>query len=210
MAMGHVRDDLRALGASDVLVELAERATRDEYAHSVWCEEWSRRFELGADERDRSGREPWIADSRVVEPRGVEPLRFRGATQEEDRLLRVALCCLTETYGCLVLQQARPHLADASLRQLNQRHMSDELNHSRLGWAFLASLVGARRSCVRDWLPDLLVALEEIVEESSEMDRDDLVPHGYFSRNVLRDAHREAVDGLILPGLKRLNLWRVA
>src|SRR5262245_61620579 len=122
----HVLDDLRAEGSPDPVLALAERAVKDEYQHAIWCSDWARRF--------------GHASNGELRPRSEAPITFRGAAAEENRLLRIALCCLSETVGCFILRQVRPTITEPELRNLNQRHMADELQHSRVGWAHLSTL----------------------------------------------------------------------
>src|SRR3954464_12076123 len=73
----HVLADLRAEHAAPAVLELAERAVQDEYQHVQWCREWAVRF--------------GHPDEEIV-PRGERPIAFRGATEEQNRLLRITLC----------------------------------------------------------------------------------------------------------------------
>jgi len=188
----HVLDDLKRERAPDPIVELAERAVADEHRHALWCRDWAVRF----------GRE----GSQQVLPRSTEPLRFRGAGEHENRVLRVLLCCFTETVGCFILRHVRPVVAEPELRRLNQRHLADELQHSRVGWGFLTALSGADRTWLRSWTPKLLGLLPEACCAGPELDREDLVPFGYFTPRLLRAAHQEALAEVIIPGLEHLEL----
>jgi hypothetical protein len=93
----HVLADLRAEGSPESVVKLAERAVEDEYQHTQRCRAWALRFGHPGGE---------------LTPRGDRPLAFRGATTIENRLLRITLCGLSETVGCLVLRHARPSIRD--------------------------------------------------------------------------------------------------
>jgi hypothetical protein len=184
--------DLRAEGSPAPICELAERAVEDERQHAGWCREWALHFGHPADVETR--------------PRSFEPVRFPGASEAQNRLLRILLCCFTETVGCLILQQVRPVVTDPELRLLNQRHLADEIQHSRVGWAHLAALAPSARETVRAWTPRLLALLPKVCCEGPELDRDELVPYGYFTPRLLRAAHEEAVRDIILPGLAHLGL----
>lgn len=187
----HVRDDLVAEGSPAAVVALAGRAVEDEYAHAQFCREWAMRF-------GHSGG--------ALEPRGEEPARFVGASDAENRLLRIGLCCLTETVGCFMLQGVRPAIRDGELRRLNQRHMSDELRHSRVGWGHLSTLDAERKRILGAWMPKLLALLPRICVDGPEDDREDLVPFGYFTPRLLKSAHDQAVEEVILPGFEQLGI----
>lgn len=187
----HVLADLRAERSPEAIVALAERAVDDERRHAEWCREWAVRFgHPGGD----------------LAPRADRPVSLPGATEETNRLLRIALCCMTETVGCVILRHARRRTTGPELRRLQRRHMADELQHARVGWGHLATLDTRKRALLRQRLPELIAVLPHACCEGPELDRDDLVPWGYFTPTLLRAAHDEAVRDLILPGLRHVGL----
>ncbi|HEY4158136.1 MAG TPA: hypothetical protein VGM29_08560 [Polyangiaceae bacterium] len=194
----HVLADLRSEHAPAAVIALAERAVADEHKHALFCRDWAVRFGHAGGE---------------IEPRGTRPIAFRGATDEQNRLLRITLCCFNETIGCVVLRHVRPVLTDPELRDLNRLHMADELQHSRVGWAYLATLSATQRDTLRAWVPTLLGLVKKGWCDGSALERaerEELVPFGYFSLRLLRAAHDEAVESVILPGLQHLGLARAA
>ena len=187
----HVLADLRAEQATPAVLELAERAVQDEYQHAQWCRDWAVHFGHPGGE---------------ISARGERPIAFRGATEAQNRLLRIVLCCMNETVGCVVLRHVRPTLTMPELRELNRRHMADELQHSRVGWAHLATLRAEQRAFLQPWLPVLSRLVKQSWCEGTEEEHEDLVPFGYFSLRLLRAAHDEALSELILPGFQHLGL----
>lgn len=187
----HVLADLRNEGSPAAVVELAERAVTDEYQHAVFCSEWAARFGHPVGE---------------LRPRSERAATFVGATDAENRLLRITLCCFTETVGCFILQHVRPVVTDSDLRHLNRRHLADELQHSRVGWGHLASLDEARKTFLRGRIPGLLRLLPGICCDGPEEDYEDLIPFGYFTPRLLRAAQDEALREVILPGLRHMGL----
>jgi hypothetical protein len=187
----HVLEDLRAQQAPTVLVTLAERAVADEYRHAMWCRDWAVRF------GHRGGQ---------VRPRSERKVTFVKASEVENQLLRIALCCFTETVGCVILRLIRPSIEHPELLELNHRHMSDELQHSRVGWGYLATLDAPRKNWLSSRLPELFTLLRTACCEGDERDEEALVPFGYFTPRLLRAAHDEAVRDLIRPGLHHLGI----
>lgn len=192
----HVVADLRAEGSPAPIQELAERAVRDEYQHAVWCREWAVRFG-----------HPEEVETR---PRSREPLAFRGATDRENRLLRILTCCFTETVGCFILRHVRKVVTDPELRRQNLRHLADEVQHSRVGWGHLATLTPTARELIAPWVRDVLALLPQACCDGPELELEALVPFGYFTPRLLRAAHDEAVRDVILPGLAHVGLGACA
>ncbi|HEX9294894.1 MAG TPA: hypothetical protein VF881_03645 [Polyangiaceae bacterium] len=192
VAFRHVLQDLRIEHSPASVLALAERAVADEYQHAVWCREWAEQFG-----------HPTGVDLR---PRSEQPLRFSGCSEAENRLLRIAFCCLTETVGCFLLRHVRPALRDPDLKKLNRRHLADELQHSRVGWAHLSTLGERQRDFLAEWMPKLLELLPTVCCDGPEEEREDLVAYGYFTPSLLRNAHAEAVEEVILPGLEHNGL----
>jgi hypothetical protein len=191
----HVVADLRAEGSPESVVALAERAVEDEYHHTQRCRAWAIRFGHPGGE---------------ITARGEKPIAFRGATEVQNRLLRITLCGLSETIGCLVLRHARPLIEDPDLREFNRHNMADEVQHSRVGWGHLATTSRAQRDFLRPWVPALLRILRGSWCESGELEREDLIPFGYFSGRLLRAAYNEAVESVIWPGMAHLDIARPA
>ncbi|HEY3501072.1 MAG TPA: hypothetical protein VGK73_40540 [Polyangiaceae bacterium] len=187
----HVLADLRAENTPQAILALAERAVEDEHRHALFCRDWAVRFGHPGGE---------------VVPRSTEPIRFRGATERENRLLRILLCCFTETTGCFVLRHVRRVMVDPELRRNNQRHLADELQHSRVGWGHLSTLSPRDRALLRAWTPAVLSLLPEACCEGPEEEREELVPYGYFTPRLLRAALDEALADVIQPGLLHLGL----
>lgn len=193
VGFGHVLDDLKQEQAPAALLALAERAIEDEYQHALWCRDWAVQFGHAGGE---------------VKPRTERRLVFAGANERENRLLRIVLCCFTETVGCVILRLIRPRITVPALLELNHRHMSDELQHSRVGWGYLATLDDAQKTFLATRLGELFRMLKISCCEGTEQDDDALVPFGYFTPRLLHAAHDEAVRELILPGLDHLDIQR--
>ena len=104
----------------------------------------------------------------------------------------------------------RPVVENSELRKLNQRHLADELQHSRVGWGHLTTLNRRNKDVLKSYVPMLLLLLPSACCEGPEQDFEDLVPHGYFTPRLLRAAHDEALREVVLPGLDYLGWGQTA
>jgi hypothetical protein len=183
-------------GAAPTLVDLAERAIDDEFRHA----------ELSRVVASR------IAGKELPMPERLpfETPRHEGATPElRDALFVVGQCALNETtasaYLEACLQRAEGSVARSALREL----LSDEIDHGRIGWAYLASLDPATRAQVARWLlPMAYVNLKNWRKETP----DDpghaaaMTLHGAPQPSIIHAALVDALKSLVVPGLRQLEM----
>src|SRR5204863_1917294 len=120
---------LAALHAPDELVALAARGIDDELRHAELCHHVASRVA-----------------GQALEPPAPLPFALPAINAPEElrhSLYVLGHCALNETtasaYLRIALADASGALAHAALREL----LSDEIDHSRLGWAHLATLPAA-------------------------------------------------------------------
>ena len=184
--------DLRALGAPDVLTELAERAVGDEHRHVDWC----LRFAAF-----------WGEEARAL-PRlsGTRPLTFDGASEHDNRILRTVFGgCFSETVACEVLLASQAELTLESVRRLNQQHIAEEVGHARLGWGLLGwSGLGARdRSMIAAFAPEMAALTRSLWCGPKRQLDPELQALGYLSLPMVEAACERALTGVTLPGLEQ-------
>lgn len=188
---------MAALGAPQPLLDLADQATKDERKHGYWGRDFSLRFG-GTDDSL-----PTASRTRLLE--------FPAASPRDNRVLRIAFCCFNETVGCHVLQDIRPRVQEPELRRNNRQHMADEVQHARIGWAFLSMLGAADRTLIHRYRSLLLRMVQISCTEGPERDDlDHLVPYGYFTKTVLRAAYERALTEVIEPGLRHFAITEAA
>ncbi|MBK6692965.1 MAG: hypothetical protein IPG50_12310 [Myxococcales bacterium] len=183
-------------GAAAPLCALAHRAVDDELRHT---------------ELSRLVASHFAGRALAPAPRLVlEPPRHKGASPAlRDTLYVVGQCVLNETTAGVFLESclevAEGELARAALREL----LSDEIEHGRLGWAYLASLPVDERRAVSPWLlPMAFLNLRQWRYETpvDERHTDGLARHGAPPAELLHGALVDALRTLIVPGLKELEI----
>lgn len=187
-AFAHIAGVLAEAGAGADLVALAARAVTDEVRHAELCRRVASAF---------AGRE-------LPPPRRlpVQIPRHDGASPVLRRVLHVVgMCCLNETTGSAFLEVcragARGRLVRAALHEL----LSDEIDHARLGWAFVASVDAATRAELAAWLPRMIeLNLAEWRNRPRRAITAALVAQGCPTWQAVDDAVVAAIDELIRPG----------
>lgn len=183
-------------GASADLVELALRAVDDEYRHTELSRVVASRF---------AGRE-LAAPERLV----LEAPAHRGASSElRDTLFVVGQCVLNETTASAFLETCNAHAEGGVARSALRELLSDEIEHGRMGWTYLASVDERTRAEVSRWLLPMTYLNLRIWKKESPLDphhSDTLVAHGAPPASVLHAALIDAIRTLILPGFRQLGM----
>jgi hypothetical protein len=187
-----LRRGLVLLGAPDDLVGRAERAVEDEVRHAAICRHVASRY-AGSP----------IAESPVE---STAPPRFAGASEREARVLHVVLhACLNEGFAVAYLgaclSAATAPLAHAAVREL----IRDEVQHARLGWAFLVWAPPADRALVQEALPALVSHAESLWLDATGYPETLPPGHGCLDLSELRALVARARAELIVPGFRHLG-----
>ncbi|HET9956356.1 MAG TPA: hypothetical protein VFQ61_17730 [Polyangiaceae bacterium] len=193
----HVLNAATALEADGPVLTLARRAIGDELRHAELCRRVAERYARSE-------------NPKAAEMSPIPQPRFRGCSERESALLCLVMhCCVNETIASAYLKHcldaARGNVARVALRCL----LRDEVDHSRLGWAHLASsrVDESERRTVGDAMPELLHAVRAAWLASDD-DLSEAAPEGHGSLPI-RDvaaAVLAAVNDLIIPGLAHVGV----
>jgi rubrerythrin len=186
---------LEAAGAPRALVELAERASKDETRHAAHCERLFRGL----------GGKHLTAVEHVVEyapPSLPEPERL---TYE-----LVSQCCVAETQSTATLVTLLEAAETAELKAVLHELARDEVHHSRLGWAYLA---WARPRVDFRFLGPLLPGMiagsagpEMFTAPPEETDRPELLRQGVVPQSLRRKVYVETLESVVFPGFETLGV----
>lgn len=111
---------MEQFGVARELIQRTREATEDERRHADLCLEVARRF---------GGEEPTF-----------EPYEFWREPDGREVLLSnvVATCCMVETLNAPFLTICLETARDTEMRDVLRALLKDEINHAKLGWAYLA------------------------------------------------------------------------
>jgi hypothetical protein len=183
-------------GAAPELVRLAKRSIDDEYRHAELSRVVATRFaarELPA---------PNLLELKVP--------AHKGASDElRDTLHVVGQCILNETTATAFLESCLAHATGGVAKHALKELLSDEVDHGRIGWAYLASTSAATRREVGRWLLPMAYLNLQIWKEESPLDPNhlpELSAHGAPPGAIIHEALVDALLTLIVPGLQQLNV----
>jgi hypothetical protein len=193
--------ELAEQGCDPVVLSLVTRASCDEVRHAEIC----RRFAVA-----------------LLGPESV-PASFRGLPKvpmhpdapPSDRVLFhvVEMCCMSETLTGVYFTEMLARTTDAVAREAIESLLEDEIDHGRVGWAYLAERARERTT------GDLAAALPAMLERTFHVvlgragdrgaARDDdakLESCGYLGPRAAADVYARALHDVILPGFEQLGV----
>jgi hypothetical protein len=198
-AFSMLATELAAEGCDPVVLSLLTRAASDEVRHTEIC----RRMAV-----------------ELLGPANV-PARFRGVpsipkhegASEEARNLRhvVEMCCLSETFTGVFLTEMLARMpsgkAGGTPRMAVESLLEDEIDHGRVGWAFLAARAREKRL---DGLAEAMPAMLDRTmgwvmdwcESTPEEDSPALEAVGYVGSNSSATIFRRTLRDVIVPGFE--------
>jgi hypothetical protein len=194
-SFAQITGELIALGAERSLIRIAADAVGEETRHAdLW-------LELAGTYQGHKA--PW-------QPAGDPNLPSYPSAEAwlVPALRVVGMCCINETIATVRLREASKLARVGPLKQVLRRILADEIHHSRLGWAFLASsrVSTPIRHGLSAWLVPLLKAnLESLFADVRKLD-DSLSAHGVPSQEQTRTDVLAALNELVLPGFDNAGL----
>ncbi len=180
---------LDALDAHDALVELAARASADEARHATLCVELAAKLGVATED-----------------PAPVAPRELTTGVPDSWRALAecAALSCVTESLSTVALTAMRERAERGDVRRVLHEVLRDEIDHARLGWAYVSSVQDAD---AKAWLGRQLPAIVDgaVTDELFSSDEEDprmreLEGLGCLARASRREVFVAALRDVIAPG----------
>jgi hypothetical protein len=187
--------DLTEVQAPQVVVDLAQRGAEEESKHIRICMD-------------------------LVEAMGANierpaPPDFRLEEDLPDRqrtvlLQMVGTSCINETVSATVLAEMMSRAEPGQVHDSIQEILRDEIDHGRMGWAYLAHMAQQGEvGFVGAYLPKLLnAAIEDELFDTPDPDDPDAATMclGTLPRIERARLFHSAIADLILPGLERFGV----
>ncbi len=185
---------LDELGAERALVTLAHRAVDDEHRHGALCLEMAERY----------------AGRAIAPPPPLpeqQPKHALAKSEDERRALFViGQCALNETFASAYLSTAHKGATSPIARAALNELLRDEIDHSRLGWAYVTTLPRTMHAAMSDWLLPLTIANLREWRNSAASHTDSYETQGVPRAEAVREALDEMVREVLVPGFARAGL----
>jgi hypothetical protein len=190
--------ELAADGCEPIVLDLVTRAANDELRHMKIC----RRVAIAMLGKDAVPA-MWRGVPKVPRHAGLKP---------ETRVLLhvVEMCCLSETITGVYFTEMLARTTDSVVRTAIESLLEDEIDHGRVGWAYLATRARAGRV---DGLAEALPALLDrtvgrtLRDLAGALDDDaSWSAFGWLGRSSGTATVRRALQEVILPGFETLGV----
>lgn len=186
-------------GCDAVVLSLVTRASSDEVRHAEIC----RRFAMAL-----------LGEGNVpARVRGLPKVPMHdGATSAERVLLHmVEMCCLSETLTGVYLTEMVARTTDPVARETVESLLEDEIDHGRVGWAYVTERSRARRlDGIAEALPAMLDRTVGPVltaaASARSIDDERLESCAYLSPRAAGAIYSRALRDVILPGFETLGI----
>ncbi len=191
--------ELAQQGCDPVVLSLVTRAACDEVRHAEIC----RRFAVAL-----------LGEAAVPASfRGLPKVPMHPGVPPADRVLFhvVEMCCLSETVTGVYFTEMLARTTDPVAREAIESLLEDEIDHGRVGWAYLAARArdGALHG-LAGALPAMLTRTFRSVLEpqktTTQADDAGLEACGYLGPRAGAVVYRRALRDVILPGFEQLEV----
>jgi len=186
---------MQSAGAPASLVELAARASKDEIRHAAHCADILR------------------ARQAEVPPPETRLLVYApgGLTAEQSLTYEVvAQSCISETESMATLVTLLDAARDEHLRTVLHELARDEVQHARLGWAYLGWVQNRLDlSFLSSWLPGMAAgtAGPDMFEPGPvEVEDEILLRSGVVPRSQRRRVYLETLESVVIPGFAEFRV----
>jgi len=192
-----LHDELLDTNAPPVVIEMARLAISDEKRHAILCDEVA--ADYGWDFSAHQHEEP--------EPKAFGPA---GLTHEDRLIFEImAFCCFTETINASMLVETLKITSIEAIKKVLREILKDEVNHARLGWAYLNHMKAQGRvSFLSQTLPFMFqtAQVEEIFSKDSLRDSELLAEYGELSFERRTEIFRAVIRDVFFPGLCSMEI----
>lgn len=187
---------LRERRASSAVLDRLESGAEEEIRHSEICAQLA---------------ETYSGESFVRPQIDSVPLpRFEVGDEDLELALLVAgMCCVNETIATAWISACLAAAKTPLAQMANRIHLTDEIEHARVGWAHLASdaVSDATRRALGPCLPKLIEANAPGWERDDPSLPPEGVPEqGHLPNAASRRVFIDAVADLVLPGFAHVGV----
>jgi hypothetical protein len=190
--------EVAAHGGDPLVLAMLTRAASDEVRHAEICRRAAVAF-LG---------EAAVPARFSGVPR---PPAHDGASGRDRTVLHVVeMCCLSETFTGVYFTEAIAMTEHAPMRVLLESLLEDEIDHGRVGWAYLASVPKPELGALSKALPDMLERTVGRTLRGAAHDAEPDVPArarlGHIASAPCVELFRTTLREVILPGFDVLGV----
>jgi hypothetical protein len=190
--------ELAEEGCDPVILQILTRAASDEVRHAAICRTMAERI------MDVEIPTRWKGVPRI-------PKHATASASTRALLHMVEMCCLSETFTGVFLTEMLSRMPEGSPRMAVESLLEDEIDHGRVGWAYLAARAQAKE------LDGLDEALPQMLERTvagvmayacKNPEPDDIAMEavGYLGTSASASIYTRTLRDVVFPGLEQCEV----
>lgn len=194
-AFSLIAHELAEEGCDPVVLALVTRAANDEVRHADLCARM------------------WAAlrGERCVAARFAGTPSLPQHDSLQSLLHVVEICCISETFTGVAFTEMLARTTHPVAHAVVQSLLADELDHGRVGWAYMAERAKSKTlDGLSDLLPDVFVRAMSPgmrpAELTAESDDPALERWGYLGPKTIATIFRDAARDVVLPGFEHFGV----
>jgi len=196
-AFAQLTQELAQIGCEGAVLELVARASSDEVRHAEICRRVATAM-LGEGDVPRA----W---------RGLPKIPMHPRHDAPSRALFhvVEMCCLSETLTGVFFTEMHARATFQPTRTVVESLLEDEIDHGRVGWAYLATRARARSlEGLAQALPEMLArTFGRALQGLGRVEDDDAMEaFGYVRDGACAAIFRRALRDVVIPGFETLSV----
>lgn len=194
-AFALIAQELAKEGCDPIVLALAAKASWDEVRHTEVCGKMA--LALG--------------EKVPAAYRGLPKVPMHPEASPSTRVLLhvIEMCCLSETLTGVYFTEMHKRATNPVARAVIASLLEDELDHGRLGWAYLAA---RHRAGQLDGLDDALPAIVErtavrsLAPRTGALDDASMEAFGFLGNAAATETIHRALDEVIVPGFEKFGV----
>jgi hypothetical protein len=196
-AFAQMTQELAAVGCDAAVLEHIAQASADEVRHAEICRRVATAM-LGEEAVPRA----WRGLPRI-------PTHLRVDAPTRALLHVVEMCCLSETLTGVFFTEMHARATHPAIRAVIESLLEDEIDHGRVGWAYLATRAQAK---TLDGLGPALPAMLDrtfgrVLRARGQVHDDDTMEaFGYVREGACAAIFRRALRDVVIPGFELLPI----
>ncbi len=194
-AFGLIARELAEEGCDPIVLALATKASWDEVRHTEVCRRMANA----------------LGENVPAAYRGLPKVPMHPNASASTRVLLhvIEMCCWSETITGVYFTEMHKRATNPTARTVIASLLEDELDHGRLGWAYLATRHrDGTMHGIEEALPAIIerTAIRSLAPRTGAADDPAMEAFGFLGNDAAGEAIHRALGEVIVPGFEKFGI----